>query len=88
MSNVVEFLQQLGQNSQLRYAGQHELEQALNESEIAPSLRAALLNGDQLKLATLIGSPLNMVCAVFAPMDEEDEPEQEDEPSKEEKIGY
>ena len=86
MSNVVEFLQQLGQNSQLRYADQSALEQALNASQLDPSLRAALLNGDSLKLAALAGSRSAVVGVIFAPMDEEDE--KDDAPAKEEEIGY
>jgi hypothetical protein len=79
VSNVVDFLQRAGEDSQLRYAGCGGLEQALAETNIAPALREALLKGDATRLATLLGSRLDMCGFVFAPQDEEEEqPEEQD----------
>lgn len=79
MSNVVDFLQRAGEDSQLRYASCGGLEQALAQTNIAPALREALLKGDATRLATLLGSKLDMCGFVFAPQDEEeDEPEEQD----------
>lgn len=84
MSNVVDFLQRAGEDSQLRYAGCNGLEQALAQANIAPALRAALLNEDSTGLAALLGSRLDMCGIIFAPQDEE-EPEED---SGEEKQQY
>jgi hypothetical protein len=85
VSNVVDFLQRAGEDSQLRYASCGGLEQALAETNIAPALREALLNGDATRLATLLGSNLDMCGFVFAPQDEDDK-EPEEQESGEEKY--
>ena len=79
MSNVVDFLQRAGEDSQLRYAGCSGLEQALAQTNIAPALRDALLKGDAARLATLLGSRLDMCGFVFAPQDDEQPEDQGDE---------
>lgn len=71
MSNVVDFLQRAGEDSQLRYAGCGGLEQALAQTNIAAPLREALLKGDSASLAALLGSRLDMCGVIFAPQDEE-----------------
>lgn len=87
MSNVVDFLQRAGEDSQLRYADCGGLEQALAQANIAPALREALLNGDSSRLATLLGSHQEMCGIIFAPQDEDaEEPEEQD--SGEEKQQY
>ena len=87
MSNVVDFLQRAGEDSQLRDAGRGGLEQALAQTNIAPALREALLNGDSTRLAKLLGSRLDMCGFIFAPQDpDEEEPEEQD--SDEEKQQY
>ena len=79
MSNFVDFLQRAGEDSQLRYASCGGLEQALAETNIEPALREALLKGDATRLATLVGSRLDMCGFVFAPQDEDEEqPEEQD----------
>lgn len=79
MSNVVDFLQRAGEDSQLRYASCSGLEQALAETNIEPALREALLKGDATRLATLVGSRLDMCGFIFAPQDEDEEqPEEQD----------
>jgi hypothetical protein len=86
VSNVVDFLQRAGEDSQLRHAGQGGLELALNQTNIAPPMREALLNGDATRLATLLGSRLDNCGIIYAPQDQEDEPEEQD--SGDEKEQY
>ena len=86
MSNVVDFLQRAGEDSQLRYASCGGLEQALAQTNIAPALREALMKGDAATLATLLGSRLDNCGIIYAPQDQEDEPEEQD--SGEEKEQY
>ena len=79
MSNVIDFLQRLGQDADLRHAPRAALELALGEADIDPALREALLGADQRKLESLLGADTN-VCAMIAPgKKEEDEEEDEDE---------
>ena len=73
MSNVIDFLQRLGQDAELRHAPRSELERALAEAGIDPALREALFGADQRKLEELLGANTN-VCAMIAPgKKEEDE---------------
>jgi len=73
VSNVVDFLQRAGEDSQLRYAGCGGLEQALAQTNIAAPLREALLKGDSTRLSALLGSRMDMCGVIFAPQDEEPE---------------
>ena len=77
MSNVIDFLQKLGQDADLRHAPRTALEVALAEANIDSALREALLGADQRKLETLLGADTN-VCAMISPGKKEDD-EEEDE---------
>jgi hypothetical protein len=84
VSNVIEFLQRLGEDADLRHAPRTQLELALAEAGIDPALREALLAADQRKLESLLGADTN-VCAMVAPAkEEEDEDEDEDDLEDEE----
>lgn len=78
MSNVIDFLQRLGQDADLRHAPRTALEQALAEAGIDPALREALLGADQRKLESLLGADTN-VCAMISPGKKEEEEEDEDD---------
>jgi hypothetical protein len=77
VSNVIDFLQRLGQDADLRHASLQDLELALADADIDPALREALLESDQRKLEQLLGADTN-VCAMIAPGKKEDD-EEEDE---------
>ena len=82
MTDIIDFLEQMGQDAQLRHATQDEVELALTSAEIAPELQAAILAKDPAQLESLLGqAPL---CAMFFPGKEEEEEgdEDEDTPSK------
>lgn len=83
MSNVVDFLQRAGEDSQLRYASLSGLKQALSQTGIAPPLREALLNGDSAGLAVLLASRTEMCGVIYAPQDEEPDEDQEPHDEKE-----
>ena len=72
MSNVIDFLQRLGQDAELRHAPRTALERALAEAGIDPALREALLGADQRKLESLLGADTN-VCAMISPGKKEEE---------------
>src|SRR5205085_6163040 len=79
VSNVIDFLQRLGQDAELRHAPRTALELALGEAGIDPALREALLGADQRKLESLLGADTN-VCAMISPAKkEEDDDEDEDD---------
>jgi hypothetical protein len=78
VSNVIDFLQRLGQDADLRRAPRTALELALAETGIDPALREALLRADQRKLESLLGADTN-VCAMSPGKKEDDEEEEDDE---------
>jgi hypothetical protein len=83
MMDVIDFLERMGRDAQLRHASQEEVESALSSSGVAPLVQTALLAKNQEQLETLLGQvPL---CAVFMPGQEEEEEEEDTEktPSQE-----
>lgn len=82
MLDVIDFLEKMGQDAQLRHASQEEVELVLSSSEVAPVAQAALLAKNQAQLEVLLGQvPL---CSVFMPgQEEEEEDDSEETPSRE-----
>jgi hypothetical protein len=80
MSNVIAFLETMGQDASLRHAGQTDLSLALTHAQIDPELQAAILDKDQQQLEMLLGAQTNVCCAVF-PV-KEDEDDEEEAPSR------
>ena len=74
MTDVIDFLERLGQDATLRRAS---LESALKGAGLSTELHAALANRDQRSLEALLGAG-NVCCLVNAPMEEE----QKDAPLK------
>jgi hypothetical protein len=83
VSNVIDFLERLGQDAQLRDATGEEIEAALLNAGIEPRLRAAILEGNQAALEALLGADTNVCCVIYKE-DEEEEEEKEDEGEEEE----
>ena len=73
MSNVIDFIERLGQDSQLRHATGIELEQALARAGIEPAVRTAMLGSDRGLLESLIGVTPNICCMINVPEEHEDE---------------
>jgi hypothetical protein len=46
MTDVIDFLERMGQDAQLRHASLDDLQQALNSAEIAPELQTVILAGN------------------------------------------
>ena len=78
MSDLIDFLERMGGDSQSRFATETRLEEALTRAGIAPTVRSAVLAGDQPRLESLIGASRN-VCNLINFPDEEEEEEEEDE---------
>jgi hypothetical protein len=73
MSNVIGFLEQMGQDAHLRHAAGHEVEAALIRAGIELEARAAILDNDSQRLASLVGANSNVCCMVNVPEEEGDE---------------
>lgn len=78
MSDLIDFLERMGSDSQSRFATGPGLEEALTRAGIAPAVRSAVLAGDQPRLESLIGAS-RIVCNLVNLPDEEEEDEDEDE---------
>jgi hypothetical protein len=83
MTNVIDFLEKMGQDAKWRDASTDEVENALTSAEIAPALQAAILANDSAQLETLLGQPI--FCGYYLPgkEDEEEGDEGEETPPKE-----
>ena len=86
MSNVIDLLERLGKDAQLRNASDGELEQEMIRAQIDPAVRNAILLRDQRRLEELLGADANVCCMIFVPAQEEpEEPEDDDkEPDEDE----
>ena len=72
MSDLIDFLERMGGDSQSRFATESRLEEALKRAGIAPTVRSAVLAGDQLRLESLIGASHNICNLVDLPGEEEE----------------
>jgi hypothetical protein len=81
MSNVIGFLEKMGQDASLRHATYNEMELALTSAQIEPEMQEAIIAGDKSQLELLLGARINIVCSVF-PGKEDDDEEDEESPSK------
>jgi hypothetical protein len=82
VSNLIDFLERLGQDAELRYAGGEVVEEALCAAGIEPDLRVAILAKDQRALEALLGADTN-VCSLIHKEDEEEEEEEEEDDEEE-----
>lgn len=81
MSNVIDFLEMIGQDARLRHASRDEIKLALAGMQVDSDLQAAILDKDQPQLEALIGAgnvccmqfPGIVSCMQFAGMNDEDE---------------
>lgn len=69
MSDVIDFLEKLGQDSTLRHATGAQLQSEL--SDVDPLLRAALIAGDRNAIEALLGADNNVCCMINVPQEEE-----------------
>jgi len=82
MSDIIEFLERMGEDARLRDTSAAELELALAGARLEPAHEAAVLARDAAGLQALLG--LGALMAVQLPAEEEEEQEDEgegDEPS-------
>ena len=73
MSDVIDFLEKLGQDSALRYASRSRLAAALSSTGFSPQLQAALVGADQRAVERILGADTNVCCVVNAPLQEDED---------------
>ncbi len=69
MSNIIEFLERLGQDSRLCRPADSELQLAMDRAGIALALQDSLLRADRRALETMAGAQANVCCVVQAAED-------------------
>jgi len=79
MSNVIDFLEKMGQDASLHSCTQEQLERHLQNAGIDPLLAAALRSGDYRTLERMIGANEHVCCLIRTPGDEEEDDDQSDE---------
>jgi hypothetical protein len=77
MSNVIDFLERLGQDARLRQGLQDEVALAIAHAQIDPELRVAILAKDQQRIEALLGQ--GPLCCMLVPGKEGEEEEEEGE---------
>ena len=80
MSNVIDFLERMGQDAQLRHASLSEIELALKGAQIDPELQAAILAKDQAGIEALLGR--GHLCCFLLPGKEDEDEDTEEAPSR------
>ena len=80
MSDIIEFLERMGEDARLRDAPDAELELALAEARLEPAHGAAVLAGDAARLHALLGLGTLMAVQLPAEEEEEEQPDEGDEP--------
>jgi hypothetical protein len=83
VSNVVDLLEKIGQNSRLKSLRGEQLARELSLAGLAPAVQAALVEERSRRLEELLGATSNVCCLIHAPQDQEPE---RDEPKDEEKM--
>jgi hypothetical protein len=64
MSNVIEFLERMGQDARLRHASRNTVESALLSAKIDADVRTAILTDDHRQLESLLGANPKMCCLI------------------------
>jgi hypothetical protein len=85
MSNVIDFLERMGRDGQLRHASTEDMAGALEVARIDPQLAAAILARDSAQVESLLGDSKIYCALIPGKQDEEEEEEGEDDevPSRE-----
>ncbi len=79
MSEIIDFLEKLGQDAQLRHASESEICAALAAAGIEPAAASAILAGDRETLEKQLAARGELCCLIYAPRREEEEEEEGEE---------
>lgn len=64
MSNVIDFLEQVGRDASLRYAQGDEFGRALDATQIDSGIKIAIAGGASRELEVLLGATPNVCCGM------------------------
>ncbi|MEO5596968.1 MAG: hypothetical protein ABIQ97_07455 [Lysobacteraceae bacterium] len=70
MSEVIAFLQQLGQSATLRHATKSTLYAALNAQAVDQTAQWAIMGGDVARLAALLSASTGLMCILAVAEDD------------------
>ncbi len=81
MSNIIDFLETIGQDASLRYASTGEMKHMLADSQVDQDVMEAVLAKDQQRLSELLKAkntccvlmPSRVSCVLMSGMNDEDE---------------
>lgn len=81
MSNIIDFLEAIGQDASLRYASTGEMQHMLADSQMGQDVQEAVLARDQQRLTALLRvsntccmlMPGRVSCLLMSGMNDEDE---------------
>jgi hypothetical protein len=79
LSDIIDFLEKMGQECHLRDATDAELAEALEDAGVESVAQAALLSRDPHALETFLGTTPNACCLVDPGHEEEEEEDDDDE---------
>ena len=86
MSNVINLLERVGADADLRHASAEAVDEALKAAGIDPALRLAIVGKDQGELERLLGVDTNVCCLINSPDDEEEDDEEEEDEGEEKSL--
>jgi hypothetical protein len=79
VSDVISFLERMGQDANLRHGTRDDIELAMIRTQVDPDLQAAIMNGDQIQIEALLGADHNVCCVLMPKENEEEEPSKDDD---------
>lgn len=77
MKNVINFLERLGKDAQLKNLSAEQLNEMVNDAQLADAVRLALQEGNVAELEMILNVRHKIVCMI-APAEPEQEPEDDD----------
>ncbi len=87
MTDIVDMLERLGGDAQLRYADRKERLDALTSAGIDGAAASALLAGESRALERQLDARSDSCCLVWAPQRDDEEEEDEETPAQEDAPG-
>jgi hypothetical protein len=82
MNNVLQLLQQLGQNASLRHLAPAQLEKVLNPLNFDPAVQQAICQKDDITLARLLHANNKIVCMILPAEEPAENAPAKDQPVK------
>lgn len=71
MKNVINFLERLGKDAQLKNLSAEQLSEMVNDTQLTDAVRQALQEGNVAELEQLLDTRHKIICYVVAPTEQE-----------------